>query len=251
MIFYFTATGNSLYIARQFDKEPISIPQELKKKELYYIDEIIGIIAPVYVGESPKIVRRFLKKSTFNAKYMFMILTYGNNDSVAGEWTYYYAKSQKVHIDYIHTIKMVDNYLPLFDMNEQVAIDKKIPEQLNIIQKEIKDRKYYIPVPTIEGRKLYDQASRRPENINDGSQITIDYDKCVGCGMCTIICPIGNFYLKDNKAYRYKEQCEFCLACAHRCLTNAIYTSLSDKNRQARYVNKNVKVFDIIKSNKQ
>jgi len=104
---------------------------------------------------------------------------------------------------------------------------------------------------TIEGRKFYDKASRKPENINDGSQITIDYDKCVGCGMCTIVCPVGNFYLKANKAYRYKEQCEFCLACAHRCLTNAIYTSLSDKNRQAGYINKNVKVFDIIKSNKQ
>jgi len=93
MIFYFTATGNSLYIARQFDKEPVSIPQELKKETLHYEDETIDIIAPVYVGELPKIVRRFLKKATFNTKYMFMILTYGDNDSVAGEWSYYYAKS--------------------------------------------------------------------------------------------------------------------------------------------------------------
>lgn len=26
MLFYFTATGNSLYVAKQFDQEPISIP---------------------------------------------------------------------------------------------------------------------------------------------------------------------------------------------------------------------------------
>ena len=34
LVFYFTATGNSLFVARQFSDSPISIPQELKKKDL-------------------------------------------------------------------------------------------------------------------------------------------------------------------------------------------------------------------------
>ena len=36
LVFYFTATGNSLFVARQFSDSPISIPQELKKKDLTY-----------------------------------------------------------------------------------------------------------------------------------------------------------------------------------------------------------------------
>ena len=31
LVFYFTATGNSLFIAKQFSDAPLSIPQELKK----------------------------------------------------------------------------------------------------------------------------------------------------------------------------------------------------------------------------
>ena len=41
MLFYYTATGNSLYIAKQIDKEIYSIPQELKKEQLNYKAERI------------------------------------------------------------------------------------------------------------------------------------------------------------------------------------------------------------------
>lgn len=251
MIFYFTATGNCLYVAKEVEENPLSIAQELKKDVLNYEDETIGIVAPVYGGELPQIVRRFLAKANFKTDYLYMILTYGMNDSVAGEWAYYYAKSQKVNIDYIHTLQMVDNYLPAFDMNEQKAMDKQIDQHLKQIINEIQERKHGIPVPTQQGRELYEMASRRPSQINDGSQITINEDKCIGCGMCTLVCPIGNFDLKDKKAKRKWKQCEFCLACAHHCPRKAIYTSLSDKNPNARFINENVKISEIIQANQQ
>lgn len=31
MIFYFSATGNSMYVARQIEENPISIPQSLQR----------------------------------------------------------------------------------------------------------------------------------------------------------------------------------------------------------------------------
>lgn len=42
MIFYFTATGNSLYVARQLDESPISIPQV--KSGTTFKDGTIGIV---------------------------------------------------------------------------------------------------------------------------------------------------------------------------------------------------------------
>lgn len=44
-IFYFTGTGNSLYVAKRFGGELYSIPKVLKSNELRYEDEKIGIIS--------------------------------------------------------------------------------------------------------------------------------------------------------------------------------------------------------------
>ena len=62
LIFYFTATGNSLFVARELGgKDIISIPQALKKGELEYEADEIGIVYPVYGHMPPNLVKDFLK----------------------------------------------------------------------------------------------------------------------------------------------------------------------------------------------
>lgn len=212
MLFYFSATGNCLHVARNLDDNPLSIAQELKKDERVYQDETMGLVSPIYGGELPTIVQDFIATSTFQTDYFYVVLTYGNLDTAAAEWTYYFAKSHRVNIDYIGTIKMVDNYLPAFDMNEQMAMDKHEDEQIRQVKANILARVALIPHPDEKARKLYDMASRRPVEVNNGSQITVRTERCVGCGICTKVCPVGNFYIKDGKASRYQETCVFCQA---------------------------------------
>ncbi len=69
MVFYFTGTGNSLYIAKQIEKDPVSIPQIIKKDTLEFTEEAIGIVAPVYGHEVPLMVKEFLKKAVFHTDY--------------------------------------------------------------------------------------------------------------------------------------------------------------------------------------
>lgn len=57
-IFYFTGTGNSLYIAKKFGGELYSIPQVLKGNEYVFEDEKIGIIFPTYGFSVPTIVKK-------------------------------------------------------------------------------------------------------------------------------------------------------------------------------------------------
>lgn len=253
MIFYFTASGNSLYVARQFEKNPISIPQVIHQENLVFEDETIGIVWPVYAGEPPKIVLDFLKKSTFKTDYFYMILTYGKDDSDAPEYAAHLCQQFGLAVDYIHSILMVDNYLPSFDMNEQMAIDKKIEEQLEVTLADVKARKKEIPEASQESRDFHAKAAKifaeNPGLIN-GEQITVT-DKCIGCGICTKVCPVGRFYIEDGKAKRKQNTCEFCLACAHNCPQKAIITSVSDKNPNARYRQATITLQDIIKSNQQ
>lgn len=56
-MFYFTATGNSLFIVKTLSDEPISIPQALKKGELAYEADETGFVFPDLTAAAPLIVR--------------------------------------------------------------------------------------------------------------------------------------------------------------------------------------------------
>ena len=69
MVFYFTATGNSLYMAKQLEDAPISIAQAIHDKQMTYQADKIGIVCPVFGHEVPALVRDFLKKATLKSGY--------------------------------------------------------------------------------------------------------------------------------------------------------------------------------------
>ena len=57
IIFYFTGTGNCLYVARQLggkDAELLSIPQLMKHKKIKFEADEIGLVYPIY-GHMPQI----------------------------------------------------------------------------------------------------------------------------------------------------------------------------------------------------
>lgn len=85
MVFYFTGTGNCLYIAKQLEAQPVSIPQVIHQENLHFCDKSIGIVAPVYGHEVPGMVKEFLHRATFDTDYFYMILTYGNRHGGAAE----------------------------------------------------------------------------------------------------------------------------------------------------------------------
>ena len=147
---------------------------------------------------------------------------------------------------------MVDNYLPLFDMSEQMGMDRHVEEHLAAAVRAVSRRKHGIPEATGEGRKLHAQVSamnREQPAFNDGSQITV-LDRCIGCGVCRSVCPVGNFYLEGGKAKRKQAACEFFLACAQNCPQKAIGMRIADKNPHARSRNPHISLQEIIDANK-
>ena len=77
-IFYFTATGNSLAVAKKIGGTLVSVPQVIESDNQHYKDDIIGIVFPLYWWSPPIMVRRFMEKAHFDAKYTFAIGTYGS-----------------------------------------------------------------------------------------------------------------------------------------------------------------------------
>ena len=62
MLFYFTGTGNSLYVAKGLERQPISIPQVMHREDLIFSDDRIGIVAPIYGHEVRPWCRNFWRR---------------------------------------------------------------------------------------------------------------------------------------------------------------------------------------------
>lgn len=252
-VFFFSATGNSLYVAGRLSGSPLSIPQEMRKNVRDYEADSIGIICPVYYGEIPGYVQNFLKTSAFRTPYFYFILTYGSSPMIAPEFAAECARKCGIKTSYAACVLMVDNYLPYFDMTVEMGLDKHVDRQIEKALEEVRERKTGIPVPTRDEREWYERVRKfNAENpaFNSGSQITIT-DMCVGCGVCARVCPQGNCYLDSGKAHRKKDTCEFCLACIQNCPVNAIALSIEDKNPDARYRNSHVSLKQIEAANCQ
>ncbi len=56
-----------------------------------------------------------------------------------------------------------------------------------------------------------------------GWTVTVDVDKCVGCGECVDVCPVEVYELQDGKAVAvHEEECLGCESCVEVCEADAI-----------------------------
>ena len=253
MIFYFTATGNSLYVAKQLDKSPISIPQIIHQKDLSFEDETIGIVCPIFGHEVPPMVREFLQKASFKTAYFYMVLTYGKRHGGAAELADELTGSLGIAAAYINTVLMADNFLPAFDMEEERRLDKKVDEQIAAIRLDIQNRKYGIQPATDADRAAHQEflsrSSQPPaERWKNLYRIT---EACIGCGICEKVCPANCFQIKNGKAIRKEDGCQACMACIHHCPQKAIALNMPEKNPNARYQNEQIALSEIIAANDQ
>lgn len=268
VILYFTGTGNCLYVARQLagkNSELLSIPRLMKQNEIVIEADEIGLVYPIYGHMPPNMVRQFIKKAKLKADYKFAVLTYGNRKCSAVEIWDEISRKAAVPFDYINTLIMVDNWLPNFDMNEQILIDKHIPENLDKINADISARKKWHEPVTDEERAQHQGFMRftgmDPETgfmLQSENCFTVT-DACIGCGACVAVCPKGNYRL-TSQGVKTEGNCEFCFACIQNCPQKAIQFVKNEKdpllrngevNPNARYRNEHVSLMDIKKSNSQ
>lgn len=255
MVFYFTGTGNSLYVAKQLDAEKISIPQVIHNSNLVFESPSLGVVCPIYGHEMPKMVKDFLKKATFRTEYFYLILTYGNIHGGAAELAEQALAVCGKRADYINTIKMVDNFLPAFDMKEQVATisEKKVEEHLVAIKADIEKRKCWKEPVTQEDRDWHEKFLERQSNTSAvfGQSFYKVTEDCIGCGICNKVCPSGCIRLEKQRAVYDEGDCQMCMACVHHCPQNAIRLTVPEKNPNARYHNENIRLIEIVEANQQ
>jgi len=133
MIYYFSGTGNSQWVAEQLAKRTqdtaLFIPQVIKdmQKDLTFgPDDVVGVVFPVYAWAAPEIVMQFLQHVHVDEKtFTFAVCTCG---SEAGR-TFDQFKTV-FPLKSAYTVSMPDNCITLFDLDRP----ELIREKLNVAQ---------------------------------------------------------------------------------------------------------------------
>ena len=256
MLFYFTATGNSLYVARNLDTELYSIPQEMKKPERHYKADRIGIVCPIFELDLPGYVKDFIRDSSFETDYFYIIVTYGMHHGGVAERAQEFLKALGRSADYINTIIMLDNAIIVFDMEQQKKLEpaKKVDEHIAALKADIDARKREIQAASDEEKAFYQGFMRMTEE--KGRMYSFPLygvtDACIGCGTCTRVCPRGCIHLENGRPVYDYTNCINCMGCAHACPQLAIkLVCVKEPNPNARYRNPHVELKEIIQANRQ
>lgn len=250
LIFYFTATGNSLYAAKQIGGTLRSIPQLMRGEERSFSDDVIGFVFPCYAWGLPRMVREFVLRSTFRADYFFGVMTYGNISG--GGLSSLAATGMKAGIvfDYTAELKMVDNYLPMFEMGDQIAhqADKNIEANLARIVADVRTRTKRVTRKNPFWRAGSWLAQRFFDRFGyDGvDRKFVRNDDCNGCGICEKVCPKKNIRMEGKPVFLH--QCDCCYACIQLCPQTALH--LKNEKSDARFRNAGVALAEIVEANR-
>ncbi len=238
MIYYFSATGNSKHVANRLAEalnESVTPVLDVLNLGIKVEDQMI-LVYPNYCGGVPSVIREFLQKNIFqisrDAK-LILVITYGNNiGASAAIATKYFKKNTGRSFDAMYSVKMPDNWTPVFDLTnaEEVAeINRKADEEIDGIIRKIK--------MSIDGDHVNDKLGKFMEVVCPGFYKTLSKtshlhveDTCIGCGLCAKNCPVNAIEMVGSKPAWIKKNCAMCLGCLHRCPKFAIQYDDKTKN---------------------
>ncbi len=247
----FTATGNCLYVAKRIGGELRSIPQLVRQDAIRIEDEAVGVVCPVYNAEMPMMVRAFMKKAKIKTDYFFFVYTYGAGFGEAYAHAKMAAQEAGLPLNYVNAVQMVDNFIPYFDMQEQIDTlpRKNVEGQLETICRDIAARKTVdVKITAVTKAQMAMYHKRLAEKWlrkDTARSYTVNND-CIRCGICAKVCPANNITV-TAEVVRFSDHCEVCYACLHNCPQSAIHMPLEAGTK--RFRNEGITLSDIILSN--
>ena len=243
-IFYFSSTGNSLYIAKEiqksFDGDLLYIPNYSGDSSEY--DKII-VVSPVYSWGLPTFVYDLLQKLNKSAT-VDIVLNYGGMLGGADYFTYEHAKNCGLNLHGVHVVKMPENFtltfsIPGFYLRSQI---KSIPKNVNTLMKALKH-----DAPSFPKKKKTKSATylKNKENWHLLSRDFSVTDACILCQKCVKLCPTANISVAGGKIV-FGDSCVACIGCYQRCPQKAI--RYKNKKKTDRYLNPLIEENEIGKS---
>jgi len=256
-IFYYTGTGNSLWVARTLvkllgDAEIVSISDWMKEKRPIY-SEVVGVVFPVHMwGVPPPIIKFISEIKALSPRYIFGVAVDAGQVANTLVQLKNIFKKNGMTLSSGHEIKMPSNYIPWGGAEPREkqeekfeSAKRKLPVIISTINnKEIKPvdkgplwqrvfftllyKLSYTQIPKLDGKFWVDE-------------------KCNHCGICSRVCPAENIIMVEGKP-SWNHRCEQCLACIQWCPEKAIQYGEKTPIYE-RYHHPEIQLKDMLKGN--
>lgn len=271
-LYYFSGTGNSLFIAKTIRETILNEHSEAKNtsdvaditvnilpiQKFIHIaaindqSDIIGIIYPTYFLDIPNVVKQFAKKLRIGtSSYLFFYANYGETLGNA-----LYNMNQYFDLNQVggnYEVALPDNSI-IFETKKE-----KIAKML-----EDGEHKIRIHAKEIYSKKITPKSSRSMIGLVEGSamkplaQIGLGFNRmkvnkaqCNGCHFCEKLCPMKNIHFRETNNTEhfpvFENGCESCFSCLHFCPQGAItYKRMSKRKKDFQYSHPGISVKEMI-----
>ena len=238
MIYWFSGTGNSRFVAERLAELTGDTAQSifLPPKETA---DVVGLVFPVYGWMPPAVVSQFIEKnlhSLVSAKYGFVVMTCGDDAGKALDLV----RKQGFAPDSAFSVFMPNTYvsLPGFDVDSDKARKSKLGNclaRVAHIAKEVSQRRKTTDVHEgmLPRTKTYLLGRLSRKYLVDDRKFTAN-TSCNSCGGCQKTCPTGNITMHENRP-SWNGNCTGCLACYHTCPKHAINFG-SQTRKKGQYI---------------
>lgn len=251
-IFWFSATGNSLYTAKQLTANLIDaqLIQMTRFKQMDDgIEQMVGFVFPSYYGNLPRVVREFVEELNILPKtYIFAIVTGGGAKTGSIRELRKVLQEKNLNLSYGRGLFMPGNYIIKYNPADPKKTNATLIKADNLIKKfatDITNRVVSVKALPITANNLY-------KNIETLDLAFKANNNCTGCGLCEKMCPVSNIQIGENSVQsentkpKWLHHCEHCMACISWCPVKAIdYGKCTQTRRQ--YRNPRIKVEELIR----
>ena len=262
MIFYFSGTGNTRWLARTLSEalqeRVFSIADMLRAgdcgEHLHLAEgERIGFCFPVHGWRPPFPVRRFVRSLQLRLQpgeshYVYAFATCGDDVGLTFDYLRQDLQSAGLPLHSAYSVIMPESYMfPLID-----TIDR--PEQAVLKLRRAREEVVRM-LPMIEARQcgVTDVNVSRWPWINSrllgafflhrwvtDRPFRVDPSRCLHCGQCAKACPVGNIACGQDQPPRWLHNglCTTCFSCYHHCPAHAIEFGGRTRGKRQYYYGK-------------